>query len=348
VSSIHPGLSREETVDGVLVTRVSARTRIGRVFANYAYYRKRAARSADVVLEEVEGPQGPFFLRLFVRKPTVLLWHQRGKRIFEGAYGPFMGRVLSLLDYAYSGMYPRNLVVVPSQSSKRELSLLSRGQRIQVVHPALPDPDALPVSLRIHVPPRKCDGTYFITVNKIRRYKALDHSVRAFGFVAAEFPETKFVIGGVAEDDGYAKELADLGSAVAPGRVFVFPDLSKSEKEELVRGAYAFVLPSPLEGFSIATLEALSAGTPAIVSDGVPEELVGDGLNGLRFHFGNITELAELYRRILAHPELRARLSAGASDTAMDFSWDRSTDELEASLTQVVSSGTKSVGKGPS
>jgi len=338
VTSIYPGLPREEIVDGIRISRVAARNRIGRQFANYAYYRTRVAGRADVVLEEVEGPQGPFFLRLFVREPTVLLWHQRGRRIFMSAYGPPLGRVLSLLDYAYAGMYPRNLVVVPSQRSKRELSRLSKSQVIEVVPPALPDPDALPISLGTHVPPRTCDGTYFLTVNKIRRYKALDHAVRAFGLVASEFPDAKMVIGGVAEDGGYAKELVDLGNAVAPGRVFVFPDLSKSEKEKLLKGAYAFVLPSPLEGFSIATLESLAAGTPVIVSDGVPEELVVDGLNGLRYHFGNLPELAERYRRILTHPELRASLSAGAIDSAKSFSWEKSAAELEASLMRLVKS----------
>ena len=175
-------------------------------------------------------------------------------------------------------------------------------------------------------------------MNKIRRYKTLDHAVRAFGLVASEFPGLKMVIGGVADDAGYAEELVELGKTVAPGRVLMFLNLSESEKDELVRGAYAFVLPSPIEGFSLATLEALAAGTPAIVSDGIPEELVVDDLNGLRYHFGDITELAERYRYLLAHPELRARLSAGAGSTAMNFSWEKSSAELETLLMQLVKS----------
>jgi len=149
----------------------------------------------------------------------------------------------------------------------------------------------------------------------------------------------------VTDDVGYAKELSDLGSAVAPGRVSIFPDLSRSEKEELLKKAYAFVLPSPIEGFSLATLESMALGTPAIVSDGVPEDLVVDNVNGLRYPYGNIAELAEKYRYILSHPEVRARLSEAARITAGNFSWEDSAAQLQASLTGLIPSPAKGLGR---
>jgi glycosyltransferase involved in cell wall biosynthesis len=42
--------------------------------------------------------------------------------------------------------------------------------------------------------------------------------------------------------------------------------LGEAEKAAALRGAFAFVMPSPYESFSIATVEALAAGTPALVN----------------------------------------------------------------------------------
>ena len=44
--------------------------------------------------------------------------------------------------------------------------------------------------------------------------------------------------------------------------------VSENEKFELMSGAEAFVMPSPYESFSIATLEAMAQKTPVLASTG--------------------------------------------------------------------------------
>jgi glycosyltransferase involved in cell wall biosynthesis len=331
VTSHYPGLKDTEVVDGVSVFRVKAGTRFARMLKNYQVYSRFFAGRTDVVVEEAEGPQGPFFLNLFVREPIVLVWHQLGRKVFIGQFGEVLGRILSLLDYVYAGLYPRSLVVVPSLRSRAELSRLRRHQKILVVHPGLPALDDL-LSIPEHGTKRGCDGIYLLTINKIRKYKALDHVIKAFGLLAGDFPSLKVVVGGIRDDQGYERDLVALGEELAPGRVSVFTGLSPSEKERLIRDAYAFVLPSPVEGFSLATLEALAHGTPAVVSDGVPEDLVVDGYNGLRYPFGDLPKLAETLRLLLTDAELRARLSSAGEQTAKGFDWDRSAQSLLDSL----------------
>jgi len=338
VTSIFPGAGRREVVDGISVFRVRASNRISRMLRNYLVYRQQFAGKVDLVIEEAEGPQGPFFLRLFVKEPIVLMWFQLGRKIFLGQYGPVLGRVLSLLDYVYAGLYRRNLIVVLSSETEREISRLARSSRVLIVRPGLPDNSTLPVSVPGRGAPRRCDGPYLLTINKIRRYKSLDHAVRAFGLIAHEFPDLKLVIGGVREDEKYENELRELGGRVAPGRVIILPDLSRSEKEGLLASAYAFVMPSPIEGFSLATLEALAVGTPAVVSDGVPDDLVVDGYNGLKYPYGELAKLAECYRSLLANPEVRARMSLAARTSAQRFNWGTSVGELSTAMEQMVAS----------
>jgi len=331
VTSMFPGAKASEIIDGISVIRVKSGVRPARMLRNFLVYRRKFVGWVDVVLEEAEGPQGPFFLRLFVKEPIVLLWYQLGRKIFLGQFGPILGRALSLLDYAYARLYRSSVIAVLSVSSAREISKVCPGSKKIVLHPGLPDPEA-PLSLPERGNRRGIGGFYLLTINKFRRYKAFEHAIQAFGMVATEFPDLKLVLGGVREDMKYEEELINLGNRVAPGRVFVLPDLSVDEKDELLRGAYAFVLPSPIEGFSVATLEALSRGTPAIVTDGVPEDLIIDGVNGLRFRFGNLVELAERYRYLLHNPSVRERLSVGARETAEGFSWDGSSSTLLTSL----------------
>jgi glycosyltransferase involved in cell wall biosynthesis len=331
VTSRYPGLGDSEIVDGVSVLRVKAGTRFARMLKNYYVYTRFFAGRTDIVVEEAEGPQGPFFLKVFVREPIVLVWHQLGRKVFIGQFGEVLGRILSLLDYVYAGLYPESLVVVPSHRSSAELSKVRRHQKILVVQPGLPALDDM-LSIPERGSRRGADGLYLLTINKIRRYKALDHVIRAFGLLAWDFPSLKVVVGGIRDDEGYERDLVALGEKLAPGRVSILTGLSPSEKERLIKGAYAFVLPSPVEGFSLATLEALAQGTPAVVSDGVPEDLVVDGYNGLRYPFGDLPMLAEKLRSLLTNAELRARLSSAGERTAKEFNWDRSAQSLIDSL----------------
>ena len=61
--------------------------------------------------------------------------------------------------------------------------------------------------------------------------------------------------------------MAALRAQADPSRVTFVGHRSGAELAELFSNAYAFVLPSHLEGMSMALLEALAFGLPALVSD---------------------------------------------------------------------------------
>jgi glycosyltransferase involved in cell wall biosynthesis len=74
--------------------------------------------------------------------------------------------------------------------------------------------------------------------------------------------------------------------------------------EELLTNAGLFVLPSELEGLSLALLEAMAAGVCVLTSD-IPEnkELV-DGV-GFTFRSGDALDLERMLALLLRHPEMR-------------------------------------------
>jgi glycosyltransferase involved in cell wall biosynthesis len=77
--------------------------------------------------------------------------------------------------------------------------------------------------------------------------------------------------------------------------------------------ANAFVLTSHKEGLPFAILEAMACGLPCIVTNvGGNAEAVVHNVTGLVVTAGSPCEVAEAVSYLLAHPEVRARMSRAA------------------------------------
>lgn len=97
--------------------------------------------------------------------------------------------------------------------------------------------------------------------------------------------------------------------------------ISEKEKAELLCKAKALVLPSYYEGFSYATLEAMACGTPVVVSNAVPEEVVIDKFNGIRVNSYNPEDYASALERLLVDGELWLRLSRSDLEFVKQFDY---------------------------
>ncbi|HEX7479666.1 MAG TPA: glycosyltransferase family 4 protein [Polyangiales bacterium] len=99
-----------------------------------------------------------------------------------------------------------------------------------------------------------------------------------------------------------------------------------------VASSDVLVLASFLEGLPVVLMEAMALGLAVIGPRvaGVPE-LVHDGESGLLFAAGDWNELAEQLKRVLADPELRARLGrAGRAKVEAEFEIGRAIEPLLA------------------
>lgn len=87
--------------------------------------------------------------------------------------------------------------------------------------------------------------------------------------------------------------------------------------------AHVFVLPSYNEGMSVATLEAMAAGLPVVVTrTGGTDELVVEGINGFIFEWGDIEALTAYLRRLATDRVLARRMGIASREHAAHFSWD--------------------------
>ena len=87
--------------------------------------------------------------------------------------------------------------------------------------------------------------------------------------------------------------------------------------ERLIPKADVLLLPSELEAFGLAALEAMACGVPPVATDagGVPE-LISDGVDGFVRPVGDIEAQARCVLALLADSSLHARMSAAAREAA--------------------------------
>ena len=95
--------------------------------------------------------------------------------------------------------------------------------------------------------------------------------------------------------------------------------LRDAELEKLYRAADLFVMPSVSEPFGIAPLEALTCGTPVLISkqSGVAETLK----HCLKVDFWDIDEMANKILSVLKYGPLREHLKEQGGREVGKFSW---------------------------
>ena len=123
---------------------------------------------------------------------------------------------------------------------------------------------------------------------------------------------------------GYNVKLVIIGSPIellkGEGVEWKY-SIPEREKLELLCRAKALILPSSYEALPYASLEAMVSGTPVVVSNAVPEEVVINGLNGLRVNSYNPEDYANALERLLKDEELWLKLSRNALEFVRRFDY---------------------------
>ena len=106
-------------------------------------------------------------------------------------------------------------------------------------------------------------------------------------------------------------------------------DARRNFLEELYSSAYAFILPSDVEGMAISLLEAMSYGNCCLVSDICENtEVVED--KALTFRKGNVKDLRAKLEYLLQNPEVVEAYKKQSSDFICGkYNWD---DVVEQTL----------------
>lgn len=165
-------------------------------------------------------------------------------------------------------------------------------------------------------PPKKERRRHLTIVHNssFRAIKRVDDVVRTFALVRKRVPESKLVLVGDGPEragvEALARELQVAEHVTFSG--------AQSEVVPLLHQADVFLLPSQLESFGLAALEAMACGVPVVASrtGGLPE-LIADGETGFLAPPSDVEAMAERCVQLLADDALWARFSAAARQAAV-------------------------------
>lgn len=174
-------------------------------------------------------------------------------------------------------------------------------------------------------------GRYFLYAGRLSPEKGLHVAIEAHRTIEGV---TLALAGGSSYSEGYMRELRDQGR----DRVVFTGFLTGPLLREIYSNALAFLLPSRMEGLSVALLEAMAYGLPVIASD-IPEnrELV-DECGGYLFRLDDVEDLRRAMRMVAADPATAAETGRTARDRVRArFDWDHIAAETAAFYHEVMS-----------
>jgi glycosyltransferase involved in cell wall biosynthesis len=166
-------------------------------------------------------------------------------------------------------------------------------------------------------------GNYILFLGRFSPEKNCHLLIEAYKRVATS---VKLVLaGGSSYADEYATQLHSHGD----GRIRLLDWVSGEALDELLTNAMLFVLPSDIEGLSLALLDAMGAGVCVLASD-IPENVeVVEGA-GFTFRRGDVDDLQQMLELLISDPEMREMAVRAAGQRVRDgYLWPQITKEIE-------------------
>ena len=166
-------------------------------------------------------------------------------------------------------------------------------------------------------------GRYILFLGRFSPEKGCHLLVEAYEKLDTD---VKLVMAGAASYcDDYSRGLL----AHASKQIKVLDWVTGDVLDELLTNAMIFVLPSDLEGLSLALLDAMGAGLCVLGSD-VPEnrEAIDDA--GFTFRRGDVADLADRLRFLIANPAVREAAGQAAKRRVREhYQWPEIAAEIE-------------------
>ena len=173
-----------------------------------------------------------------------------------------------------------------------------------------------------------------VCVGRVSESKNITRVIELFAAVAPAFPDAELVIAGP-DEDGHSETLRRGSSALGlESRVRFTGPLPTDELAALVASAHLLISAAPHEGFGITTVEAMSAGVPALVTrTGVHHEIVESGVNGWFWNGLPDAQSVATLREALLLPDARLdEMGIAARASTAPYDWKLATDKYERVL----------------
>jgi 1,4-alpha-glucan branching enzyme len=216
-------------------------------------------------------------------------------------------------------------IIVCSQYMRQEIKQLFNlpEDKIEVIFNGVREPSLKEAPLpEWLVPAQNRDERLIFFIGRLVREKGPDLLLEAIPDILHHYPKTRFILAGkgpmLEQLHHRAQQLSIAHHVVLPGFI------DDRTRDHILTHAYAAVFPSLYEPFGIAVLEAMSTGTPVIVSHtGGLAEIIQHGKNGLTVYPGDVASIQNQLIALLSDPNLATSLGRkGRLNVRVNYRWD--------------------------
>lgn len=226
-------------------------------------------------------------------------------------------------------------VIATSQKTagylERPATVILHGIDTDRFAPCATNGDRAALRRRLDLP----EGPLIGCFGRIRRQKGTDVFVQAMCRLLPTMPGVSAVVMGRAtgpHEELLASLKAQVAAAGLSDRILFPPEVPVSEVADWYQALDLFIAPQRWEGFGLTPLEAMACGVPAIATRvGAFEELILPGTTGRLIAPGDVSEMTNAAREMLADPDALAAMSRAARDDMLArFRLEREADEIMA------------------
>jgi glycosyltransferase involved in cell wall biosynthesis len=180
----------------------------------------------------------------------------------------------------------------------------------------------------------KISGDYLLYVGSAYPHKRLDLLIDSWSIISKKHPQLSLVITG--KDDVFLSRIKSQVQNNGVKNVLFVGSPDDQELATLYSNASAFVFPTSFEGFGLPPIEALSAGTPVIVSDlpVLKEVLPSEGV--FFFKSGDKDGMITAIESCLADlPKAKSEAHQGGQEVRRRHRWEDAAGKTLAALRSI-------------
>jgi glycogen(starch) synthase len=252
------------------------------------------------------GTQGARTLARRLHRPLIMTVHST-------EYDRSLGNPWSaILEREQLGLDAADRVIAVSRHLKAQLveRYHVTPEKVHVIYNAVRPPERLARIESTREP-------IVLYLGRLAAMKGVDTFLRAGARVLFQLPEVLLVVAG--EGPEYPRLLTLAAHLGISERVLFLGKVTEEERTALLARASVFVLPSVIEPFGIAALEAMAAGVPTIISktSGVAEV----SQEVFVVDFWDIDEFASRIAELVEYPTLRNLMGERGRMEALKEGW---------------------------
>lgn len=327
ITTLQKGSKKRETISGMNVIRIGGGTTYkasaSALASRISFIKQAIATGTEIKPDLVEGTNFiTHFIALKIAKKNkipAVAWYPD---VWIGSWLKNAGLigVLGEMLERYNLSQKFNAYIAISKQTAAKLEKYVRNSVTVIncgVEPA-----------EFKAPPLRPKITQILTIARLVKYKNIKDLILAVALLKKEGEKVKMVVIGRGPEENFLKVLT--AQLKLNNTVEFKSNLTRKDLIAEIKSSSIFCLPSTVEGFGIAVLEAAAAGIPSVLSDIPVFEEVTKGWKGsLNFPVNNIAVLSSQLRKLIKDKKMYGNKSKEAKLLADKYSWKGIAAETE-------------------